>query len=251
MKSTYQLNPESFKDVKKAAIIRMLILTPIVVIFGLAGVIAMTMRDNEGMSFLDATVNAFNLFLVIILLLAFGFATYKVLRREREAWSSYELTLGRDFIARRIRNFPDLEIHQNEVVSIQESPGKGIFVRTANKHKVIFIHHSLDGYEQVKAHLSSWQSLEPLQIETRLKLLNIALIPATLLLFILLITSNNLLVVMPSGILLLIMFVWGRIETKRSPNIDKRHKRLFAWNYWSMATLILFMLILKILIARG
>jgi hypothetical protein len=94
------------------------------------------------------------IFLVFSVSISFGVKLG--LRRNQDAWNTYELLIGEEFMIRRIKDFPELEIQRHEVTAIRESV-VGIQVETSRKDRTIGIARALIGYEDVKERLSSWE----------------------------------------------------------------------------------------------
>jgi hypothetical protein len=86
---------------------------------------------------------------------AIAFGVGRGLKRNQESWSSYELVIGEDFLIRRIKDFPELEIQRQEVTAIKESAA-GLHVQTKLKDRTIGIAPALVGYEDAKERLSRW-----------------------------------------------------------------------------------------------
>jgi hypothetical protein len=93
---------------------------------------------------------------VLLTLLLFGMLALglkKGLKRNQEAWDSYELMIGEDFLIRKMRDFPELEIQRQEITAIKES-ATGLLVETKLKGRSIGIATALIGYEDAKQRLS-------------------------------------------------------------------------------------------------
>ena len=73
-----------------------------------------------------------SLLVFLFVLGAIAFGAKKGLKRNQESWDSYELVIGEDFLIRRIKDFPELEIQRHEVTAIRES-ATGLRVETKLK----------------------------------------------------------------------------------------------------------------------
>ncbi len=96
-----------------------------------------------------------SLLVILFVLGAIAFGFKKGLKRNQESWDSYELVIGEDFLIRRIKDFPELEIQRHEVTAIKES-STGLRVETKLKGRAIGIASALVGYEDAKERLSRW-----------------------------------------------------------------------------------------------
>jgi len=81
--------------------------------------------------------------------------TKKYIKRNHESWNSYELLIGEDFVARRLKDLPEVEIQRHEITKIRETSA-GLRVETNQKDRAIGIAPSLVGYDDAKERLSRW-----------------------------------------------------------------------------------------------
>jgi hypothetical protein len=80
--------------------------------------------------------------------------------KQRAGWDSYELTIGPSFLVRRIVGLPSIEVLRHEVTSIRHAEGNGITVGTADAHRFIFVPEALVGFDEVKATLGDWRTID-------------------------------------------------------------------------------------------
>jgi hypothetical protein len=82
----------------------------------------------------------------------------------RQRWDSYELILTAGSIICRVTGAIEIEIHREEIISIQEIVSVVILselqIKTAQNHIFINIPASLEGYEEVKSYLANGQEIE-------------------------------------------------------------------------------------------
>jgi hypothetical protein len=83
-------------------------------------------------------------------------------KKKQEFWNSYEIIIGNDFLIRKIKDFPDLEIQQSEITAIKEH-ADGLRVETATKGRVIGISAALAGYQDARERLSCWMPVQELK----------------------------------------------------------------------------------------
>jgi hypothetical protein len=102
------------------------------------------------------------LFVLLIVLGALVFGVMKGVKRNHESWISYELVIGEDFLIRRIKDFPELEIQRHEVTAIRESAA-GLHVETNLKDRAIGIASALVDYDDAKGRLMRWMPVQQLQ----------------------------------------------------------------------------------------
>src|SRR5260370_41183945 len=88
----------------------------------------------------------------MLLIGALASGLLKGMKQNREAWNTYELIIGEDFLIRRIKNFPELEIRRDEITSMKESPA-GLQVERGSRNRTIGIASSLVDYEDSRTRL--------------------------------------------------------------------------------------------------
>jgi hypothetical protein len=102
------------------------------------------------------------LFVILIVFGALVRGVMKGIKRNQESWISYELMIGQDFLIRRIKDFPELEIQRHEVIAIKES-STGLHVETNLKDRAIGIASALVDYDDAKERLSRWMPVQESQ----------------------------------------------------------------------------------------
>ena len=76
------------------------------------------------------------------------------LRRLVARWSSFQVTLDADAVAREVEGFPPIRIARSEVASIEERP-EGVVVRSVHG-AALLVPRELDGYERARDALARW-----------------------------------------------------------------------------------------------
>jgi hypothetical protein len=147
---TYRLSPEGFSEAG-----RKLLWQRVMTLVGVALVVfSVYFKEfgNSWPSFSTASlVEAALLLLFVYCVIALSIL--KGRKSRQEAWNSYELVLGNDFLIRRMQDFPELEIQQSEITAIKEN-ADGLRVETATKGRVIGIGVTLQGYQDARERLS-------------------------------------------------------------------------------------------------
>ena len=156
---TYHLAPEGFAAARnklfrqKAALFAGILLFLFVVQYKVFGD---SWRRGPIISLLPA------LFALLITLAALVFGVMRGIKRNKESWISYELTIGEDFLIRRIKDFPELEIQRHEIIAIKES-AVGLHVETKLKGRAIGIASALVDYDNAKERLNQWIPIQASQ----------------------------------------------------------------------------------------
>jgi len=169
----------------------------------------------------NASIAGFALFLSIG---AIALGVKKGHKRSREAWNSYELVIGSDFLIRRIKDFPELEIRRDEITAIKES-ADGLRIETATKGRVIGIGAALDGYQDAQERLSRWMAVTELKswnTSQKLPVVSSVLFAFLFVSFYLATTSWAIVAV---GLPLLVGLAWCLWLIQRSPQLSTRLKR--------------------------
>lgn len=215
---TYKLRPEGFQPIKgklqNTGITLFLVIIPIVFF----------------LSTREKGVDLATLFVFIFLVLPiFAFALYKGINRsiatQQEQWVSYELSLETDVITKKQLRTSDIQIQKSEISSLQQGQDGSLVVKTEDRHKFIVIPNSLDGLEEVQAHLATWRKVETIPKRPLWQRPYIWLLVAVLIGFVVLFVSQSIQVVLPVGGLLILFSIWCLVEIQRSPQIDAKTKR--------------------------
>ena len=210
----YVLSPQSIERAKRKAVIRG------VVVGGFALALGLALPVAAGL------ISTGPLFIAIpIMLVSIAFGIRRALKILDENLKSYQLLVSSDSVVKRQGRLPDVEIHQEQITRVEEKPGTGLFVRTADKKSFINVPEGLEGMDELKETLSKWRlpdsiisSKERGPLLLAVALLSFGLAVATLWL------STNLALVMAAGIFLIVYTVWGSVTLSRRQDIDARLK---------------------------
>jgi hypothetical protein len=149
---TYHLAPEGFNVVRKKLLRQRSILASGIIVFTTVIVFRQSDFDLNKPSLVSLTPY----FIVMVILIgALTSGLIKGMKKNWEAWTTYELVIGEDFLIRRVKDFPELEIRRDEVTSIKESPA-GLQVTTKSRDRTIGIGSALIDFEDAKARLCQW-----------------------------------------------------------------------------------------------
>ena len=221
---TYHLAPEGYIGARKKLLGQRAILLVGIVIF--ASVFIFHQADFKWRSGSLASLAPYFI-LIAVLAGALGSGIIKGMKKNREAWDTFELVIGEDFLIRRIKGFPELEIRREEVTSIKESP-VGLHVETGTSDRTIGIASALVDYDDAKARLSQWMA--PVRLEQPGWLKPARWMPAVplliLLLFGLFLLSARSWVLVATGTPLLVFLLWSFMLIRESVQVSDRVKRM-------------------------
>lgn len=91
--------------------------------------------------------------LAFLALLAF-LSLRRRLRRLHARWSSFEVTVGEDAIARKVKGFPAVRIARADAISVGEQAA-GVVVRDRSG-RALLVPREIDGYDRLRALLAGW-----------------------------------------------------------------------------------------------
>jgi len=149
---TYHLAPEGFAAARNRLLKQRALLFVGIVLFMLVFAYKAfheTWRPDSIASFLPG------IFVVLILLVALANGLRKGIKQNQESWDSFELVVGEDFVIRKIKDFPELEIQRHEVTRIRET-ATSLYVETQVKDRTIGVARALVNYEDARERLSRW-----------------------------------------------------------------------------------------------
>ena len=210
----YVLSPQSIERAKRKALIQGL------VSLGLG--VALALLTPVGASLMSVETIAIAGPIILVSLFIGIRRGYKILD---ENLKSYQLLVSSDSVVKRQGRLPDVEIHREQITRVEEKPGTGLFIRTADKKSFINVPEGLEGMDELKETLSKWlppdsiiSSKERGPLLWAVSLLSFGLAFATLWL------STNLALVIAAGIFLIVYTVWGSVVMHRRRDIDARVK---------------------------
>jgi hypothetical protein len=153
---TYHLPPEGL-----GRVLRKLLGQRVVLSIGVIAIVFSVQYKEFGGSWKGSSISSI-LAPILVMVVVFGSlatGTVNGLKRSREAWFSYELTIGNDFLTTKIKDFPELEIQQHEITAIKEN-ADGLRVETGTKGRTIWIGTDLVEYQDARARLSRWMPVQ-------------------------------------------------------------------------------------------
>jgi hypothetical protein len=220
---TYYLAPEGFNAARNRLLRQRIVLFAGLVIFLFAfqyREFGDTWRQGSFASLVPAA------FAILLVLGALAFGVKRGVKRNQESWSSFELVVGEDFLIRKIKDFPALEIQRHEVTAIKES-AVGLHVETEVRDRAIGIASALVGYDEVKERLGRWmpvQELKPGWMTPARWMWGLPLI--VLVLFGCFLISTRSWVIVATGVPLFSGLSWSLWFIRKSVQVSAKTKRL-------------------------
>lgn len=230
----YRLSPEGF-----SASYRKLLWQRVITLMGVA-LIVFSVYFKEFRSSWPALSTASVVEAALLLLFVYCVIALSVLKGRKgrqEAWNSYELVLGNDFIIRRMQNVPELEIQQNEITAIKEN-ADGLRVETATTGRVIGISTTLEGYQDARERLSRWMPPQESKGWRTPSRFAFAYNLLTIILFVSFYVAVRSWAVIVTGLPLLIGMLWFLWIMQRSRHVPKHLKRLSLFSILALAGIV-------------
>jgi hypothetical protein len=155
---SFYLKQEVFETSVKPRLYKISFLTGIVTV---GTILVLTFFLNKNSEFLKNTPVSIsvNFLVVVAVVLGLAISLRKQIKRERMAWKSFQLTLGKHVVRRYMANVPAIEILRSEVTTIIDSQ-EGLTIKTANPYHFLFVPKSIVAYEAVRERLVTWKTFE-------------------------------------------------------------------------------------------
>jgi len=217
--SQYKNAPVGFATVKKRILTRSI---PLVLISALVGLSITFFSEKNGPDLLT--------WLIIILFIAavMSYAVIKSIKAQKEAYNSYSLTLGNNFLSRQQNNLTAITLFFNEITQITENKFGDLVVKGQKSDHLIVISAFIEDHAEIKSIL---QALQPITQSSTKNIfqkypLVAAVLPLGCMAAVYLI--NNKIVVSICGLILIAFMLWSFLKVRSSTQIPDNVKSK-AW----------------------
>jgi hypothetical protein len=223
----FKVRQDGFREIRKQLLIRAV---PIMLVSATAGVVISSINSKNK----ESDINVLP-FMIPFIVMAVGIGLYRGLKRQKNLFESFTLTLLNNLITREQLNTPTVSIYFNEIKEIRKNRNGTLTVRGKNPTDIIHIPTQIENYSELELLLNK---IIPITVRKKEPILEKY---PTLLSFLVLglmfcvYTTTNRIVVAISGTLLTPLMVWGFYDTRRSKNIDSKTRR-FSW--WILLVLL-------------
>ncbi len=233
--NTYGVKPEGYRTIQKRVLLGGCISLAIVLLS-----VGFLVKPASGRDYV-----AFGLIAVTVIII--GVVVFsRSLRRFREVWSTYILTIGEDYLLKQQSHYPDIRINRDEIKVIQKSFTGDIVVKARDWRKFIMIPLSLNGLEEVERLLGTWKPVTPYSRQKMVLTMSAALVLSIGCLGVgaHFLSGQKPTITMIYGGLMVIMVLAlvGMRELRRIPNLDDRAKPK-RWQFVLLVANIILMLI--------
>jgi hypothetical protein len=155
---TYRLRPELFED-EKSRLLRGFYSAFLMAIVAALLLASRGLKIVPGPQLLVA-LSVITVSVVFTVSIAF-WSIFRSLRLRHAAWHSFELTLTPDAVDRRLSDHDDFVLRRAEVIGFDETAGRGFFIKTADRHRYIYVPAALEDYDGLKRELAEWRPFPP------------------------------------------------------------------------------------------
>lgn len=184
---------------------------------GAAGVFISTKNDAAGQ-------NTYPILIPLIALL-FIFAIYRAINRQKVLYDTYRLTLDDNLIKREQINTPTVTLYLGDVQYIKKQRSGGFILSGKNANDKIIIPAQIEKYDELEISLNQIKTIDieinkPV-LQKYQGLFSLIVLGSMVCVF----TVSDKLVVAVSGMIVVVVLIWGGVEIRRSKNIDLKTKR--------------------------
>jgi hypothetical protein len=211
----FRNKPEGFKEVRKLIIIKTIPITLVAMGTGLA---------ING----SATQHGIVFFLILLILLsiALSIGIYIGIKRQKELFESYILSIDEVSITREQKNTPTIKFLKAEIEEIIKVKNGNFEIKGNKAGDLIGVYSQIENYENLERQLNQIKSVtikSPNLVTEKLR--TPAAVIFTCALMAMVYMASNKIIVGISGIALTGLMVWSFFKIQRSKNVDIKTKR--------------------------
>jgi len=217
---TFKLDPAGFAEIRKQIIIRVILLMLLVI--PVAIYIAFFANPQESDTESEGVLFYTLLFTLPIFLLVTVFSIRTAIKRQKDVWDTYELSIDGDKISRTQSSLDPIIIKKNEITQIVKTKRGDIAIKTDDPYKLIAIPAAVLGRNDLIQSLSGFEEIEN---QTGKANLHVPLFSVgTLVLFASVFISNHKVIVGICGTLLTAFLIWSFVSIQKSNHVDNKTK---------------------------
>ncbi|MGO4292777.1 hypothetical protein [Chitinophaga sp. RAB17] len=235
--NVFKTQPEGFAVIRKQALLRF---AP-VMLFGVIVVLAANFRSAAAGFDMETLLITFP-----VMLFAVVIGISRGMKRRRKLFDSFSVEVNEDAVIRTQDDTPELELNRLEISSISKDSTGVITIRGMDQYDVIQIPAGMERADELEAALLR---IMPFSEGDQRSLLErfgwITGVLAILLMVVIRFVENKVVVII-SGVLLIVLLIWGFMTGYRNKNVPERYKR----SIW-IALLLIAAVIMAILMKLG
>jgi hypothetical protein len=226
----FKIRQDGFKEIRKTILIKAIPIS----LFAAVGGLAISHFATNGQ---QSDVNVYP-FLVPIVLGVLAFGLYRGVKRQKEIFDSYILTVDNNGITREQHNTPTISISNADVSAIIKNSNGSFTIKGSSLVNVIGVPSQIDDYEKLENSLAqirqiSTKSSQPFLEKFRglIAILTIGLMAAVYI-------SKDKIIVGVSGAVLLVVLGYSFFVVQKSKNVDSKTKKGMWWIILVIASIV-------------
>jgi hypothetical protein len=217
MEMKFKIKENGFDEIRKQMILRTI---PIALIAACGG-LAISHFNTNGQS---SDVNVLP-FLIPIIIGAMVFGLLKGIKRQKNIFNSYELTINDESILRKQDLTADIEIQFNEIKEITKNKNGALAIKGENSNKSIGVPSQVENIMELESRLSKVFEITTSNKQTFIQKFPWVLPLLTIGLMMTVFIAKNKILVGIAGVSLTIGLIYSLVVTQKSKHLDKKTKK--------------------------
>lgn len=213
----FKIKEGGFKEIRNAMLAKAIPVSLLAVAGGLA-------ISHFNTNVQQSEINVFP-FVIPIVLGAFAFGLFRGIKRQKEIYESYVLTIDDNGIKREQLNTPTIAISKADLTEVIVNSNRSIIIKGNSSVNVILVPSQVDDYEKLVKALSEMRQISTTSSEPILQKYRVLLSILTIALMAAVYISKKKIIVGVSGTVLLTILGYSIFEIQRSKNVDLKTKR--------------------------
>ena len=213
----FKIRKDGFKEIRNSMLIKAI---PIILLAGFGGIAISYFNLNR-------QHNEVNIlpFIIPLILGALAIGLYISIKRQKEIFESYRLTIDNYKILREQLYTPTISILKAEIRGIIKNSNNSFTIKSNSKVDIIGVPSQIDEYDKLEKLLSEIKQITILNKTPIIERLLIPLVIIYLGIFAAFLLSNNKIIAGVGGTILLIVSIYSYFEMKRNKNLDNKTKQ--------------------------
>lgn len=170
--------------------------------------------------------NLTSAWVLVYLFFVLAIGTWLTTRSTKKMWNSYRLEMWPDGLRRTQNRLPEIAISREEVIAVEEMPGRGVTIRTADSERFIFVPTAVNDYKELRSELAAWAPVNvlPLSVTWRRQWLGVTIAVLIVAWMVVTMASSSAAFVVPSSFVLSVFLLWTFISAQRSLHLARKTK---------------------------
>lgn len=227
----FKISQNGIKKLRNAIIIKTL---PLVLIAGFSGIAISYFNSNHQDSYLNIVP-----FMIPIISGAMAIGLYIGIKRQKEIFGSYTLTIDNYKILREQLYTPTISILKSEIKEIIKNSNQSFTIKSNANTDIIIVFSQIDEYDKLEKLLSEIKQITILNKKPIIERLLIPIVIIYLGIFAAFLLSNNKIIDGVCGTTLLIVSIFSFFEMKRNKNFDNKTKK----GSWTTIFILIFIIV--------